>query len=122
MKFNIKTIVETAQANTEELIYALSGNYAYKKTFEDIVNMATLHGELFEKISFEDLTNLYSHSYDVWLKVENISIVDVTDFVAYLLNEKLSTPDKIINTIKNQKRHLNASLLSVNHLFLVLIP
>ncbi len=112
MKFDIKTIVEQAESNAEEFVHALSQSYVHKKVFEDIVNMATLEGELFEKISFEDLTNLYSYSNDVWLKVENISIVDVTDFVAYLLNEKLATPDKITST---NRREFGCAVLDKNY-------
>ncbi|MFI3167831.1 MAG: hypothetical protein R3Y32_06945 [Bacillota bacterium] len=102
MKFDIETIIKEAQTNTKEFVHALSQSYVHKKVFEDIVNMATLEGELFDKINFEDLNNLYSYSYDVWLKVENVSIVDVMDCVAFLLNEKRASIDKIINTPRRE--------------------
>ncbi len=82
---------------SDKIVRELSLNHEKKNMLEMLTNKANLLGELNDKISFEDLSKLFSFAYDVWLKSDEVALVDVTDFIAYIMNKQTTDIEAIIN-------------------------
>ncbi|MFI3166524.1 MAG: hypothetical protein R3Y32_00225 [Bacillota bacterium] len=88
--------------SSEAIVRELSKQYEKKQAIETLINKANLLGELYKDISFKDLSILCSFAHDVWLKSEEVALVDVTDFIAYLINEETATIDTIVSCCRHE--------------------
>lgn len=82
---------------SDEIVRELSLKHEKKHTLEMLTSKATLLCELNDEISFEDLSHLFSYACDVWLKSDEVALVDVTDFIARIINEQMANVETIIN-------------------------
>ena len=82
----MKIFAFNAKESPKDVFDVVSKDPALKRTLEDVIAISNLNENLDATYSFEQLSTLSSYCRDVWLKYEEVSLAQVSDFACEAIN------------------------------------
>ncbi len=96
------TEVETPSTSTQKLVEEMQNSPAFAKTVREASDISVIADGLDSPLPFEDMAKINNFATDIWLKYEDTSKVEITDFIGNAINEGEITVNDLDNISRSE--------------------
>lgn len=93
---------ELSSLSVQELVAEMTENPSLARTIREANDISVIADGLEEKLPFEDMATIHSFATDIWLKYEDTSKVEITDFIGKAINEGEITVNDLDNISRSE--------------------